>query len=174
MSDLEKAMAGDKEAFSRIIIQNKESMYKTAIVILKNEDDAYDALQEALIKMYRNISKLQNKEMFKYWSKRIIINSCYDLINKNKKVVNITTKLTENYDETVEDIYNCEDELVKILENIEPDLRLTVTLYYYDELSIKEISKVLNIPEGTVKSRLARARGKLYDILKGGEESGQK
>ena len=166
MSDLEKAMAGDKEAFSRIIIQNKESMYKTAIVILKNEDDAYDALQEALIKMYSNISKLQNKEMFKYWSKRIIINSCYDLINKNKKVVNITTKLTENY--------NCEDELVKILENIEPDLRLTVTLYYYDELSIKEISKVLNIPEGTVKSRLARARGKLYDILKGGEESGQK
>ena len=112
--------------------------------------------------------------MFKYWSKRIIINSCYDLINKNKKVVNITTKLTENYDETVEDSYNCEDELVKILENIEPDLRLTVTLYYYDELSIKEISKVLNIPEGTVKSRLARARGKLYDILKGGEESGQK
>ena len=49
MSDLEKAMAGDKEAFSRIIIQNKESMYKTAIVILKNEDDAYDALQEAAI-----------------------------------------------------------------------------------------------------------------------------
>ena len=174
MSDLEKAMAGDKEAFSRIIIQNKESMYKTAIVILKNEDDAYDALQDALIKMYSNISKLQNKEMFKYWSRIIIINSCYDLINKNKKVVNITTKLTENYDETVEDSYNCEDELVKILENIEPDLRLTVTLYYYDELSIKEISKVLNIPEGTVKSRLARARGKLYDILKGGEESGQK
>ena len=63
MSDLEKAMAGDKEAFSRIIIQNKESMYKTAIVILKNEDDAYDALQEALIKMYSNISKLQNKEI---------------------------------------------------------------------------------------------------------------
>ena len=45
MSDLEKAMHGDKEAFSRVIIQSKESMYKTAIVILKNEDDAYDALQ---------------------------------------------------------------------------------------------------------------------------------
>ena len=55
MSDLEKAMNGDKEAFNRIIIQNKEAMYKTAIVILKNEDDTYDALQEALIKMYKNI-----------------------------------------------------------------------------------------------------------------------
>ena len=172
MSDLERAMAGDKEAFSRVIVQNKESMYKTAIVILKNEDDAYDALQEALIKMYSNIDKLQNKEMFKYWSRRIIVNCCYDLINKNKKVVNITTKLTENYEETKEDIYNCEDELVKILENIEPDLRLIVTLYYYDELSVKEIAEILNIPSGTVKSRLSRARGKLYEILK--KERGEK
>ena len=76
---------------------------------MKNEDDAYDALQEALIKMYSNISKLQNKEMFKYWSKRIIINSCYDLINKNKKVVDITSKMAENFQETREDIYDCED-----------------------------------------------------------------
>ena len=172
MSDLEKAMAGDKEAFSRVIIQNKESMYKTAIVILKNEDDAYDALQEALIKMYSNIDKLQNKEMFKYWSRRINVNCSNHQINKNKKVVNITTKLTENYEETKEDIYNCEDELVKILENIEPDLRLIVTLYYYDELSVKEIAEILNIPSGTVKSRLSRARGKLYEILK--KERGEK
>ena len=176
MSDLEKAINGDKEAFSRIIIQNKEEMYKTAIVILKNEDDAYDALQEALIKMYNNISKLENKEAFKFWSRRIIVNSCYDIINKNKKVVNIETKLTENYEESREDTYNCEDELVKILEKIEPELRLTVTLYYYDELSTKEIAEILNIPSGTVKSRLSRARGKLYEILKEerGEENGEK
>lgn len=166
MSDLEKAMAGDKEAFSRIIIQNKEAMYKTAIVILKNEDDAYDALQEALIKMYKNITKLENKEAFNFWSRRIIVNCCYDLINKNKKVVDITTKLTENFEETREDIYDCEDELVKILEQIEPDLRLTATLYYYDDLSTREIGEILQIPVGTVKSRLSRAREKLYEILK--------
>ena len=166
MSDLEKAMAGDKEAFSRIIIQNKEAMYKTAIVILKNEDDAYDVLQEALIKMYKNITKLENKEAFLFWSRRIIVNCCYDLISKNKKVVDITTKLTENFEETREDIYDCEDELVKILEQIEPDLRLTATLYYYDDLSTREIGEILQIPVGTVKSRLSRAREKLYEILK--------
>lgn len=165
MSDLEKAMAGNKEAFSRIIIQNKEAMYKTAIVILKNEDDAYDALQEALIKMYRNITKLESKEAFNFWSRRIIVNCCYDLINKNKKVVDITTKLTETFEETREDIYDCEDELVKILEQLEPDLRLTVTLYYYNDLSTKEIGEILQIPIGTVKSRLSRAREKLYEIL---------
>ena len=84
MSDLERALNGDKEAFSRIIIRNKEAMYKTAIVILRNEDDAYDALQDALIKMYRNIQNLQNVEAFKSWSRKIIVNSCYDIINKNK------------------------------------------------------------------------------------------
>ena len=165
MSDLEKAMHGDKEAFSRVIIQNKEAMYKTAIVILKNEDDAYDALQEALIKMYRNIEKLECKEAFNAWSRRIIVNCCYDLINRNKKVVDITSKLTENFEEQIEDIYNCEDSLVQTLEKIEPDLRLTATLYYYNDLSTKEIGKILEIPVGTVKSRLARAREKLYEIL---------
>lgn len=165
MSDLEKAMHGDKEAFSRVIIQSKEAMYKTAIVILKNEDDAYDALQEALIKMYRNITKLENKEAFVSWSRRIIVNCCYDLISKNKKVVDITSKLTENFEETREDIYDCEDSLVQTLEKIEPDLRLTATLYYYNDLSTKEIGEILQIPVGTVKSRLARAREKLYEIL---------
>ena len=165
MSDLEKAMHGDKEAFSRVIIQNKEAMYKTAIVILKNEDDAYDALQEALIRMYKNIEKLESIEAFISWSRRIIVNCCYDLISKNKKVVEITTKLTENYEETREDIYDCEDSLVQILEKIEPDLRLTATLYYYNDLSTKEIGEILQIPIGTVKSRLARAREKLYKIL---------
>ena len=166
MSDLEKAINGDKEAFSRIITQNKESMYKTAIVILKNEDDAYDALQEALIKMYRNITKLQSKEAFNFWSRRIIVNCCYDIINKNKKVIDITSKITENFEETREEVYDCEDSLVQTLEKIEPDLRVTVTLYYYNDLSTREIGKILQIPVGTVKSRLARAREKLYEILK--------
>ena len=116
--------------------------------------------------MYKNITKLENKEAFNFWSKRIIVNCCYDLINKNKKVVDITSKLTENFEETREDIYDCEDGLVKTLEQLEPDLRLTVTLYYYNDLSTREIGEILEIPVGTVKSRLSRAREKLYEILK--------
>lgn len=166
MSDLERAINGDKEAFSRVIIQNKEAMYKTAIVILRNEDDVYDAIQESLIKMYKNIQNLQNAEAFKSWSRKIIVNSCYDIINKNKKVIDINSKLINIYEETREDTYECEDEVVKLLDKLEKDLRLTTVLYYYNELSMKEISDMLKIPEGTVKSRLSRAREKLYEILK--------
>lgn len=165
MVDIEKAIKGDKEAFSRVIIQNKDVMYRTTMIILKNEDDAYDALQNALIRMYQNISKLENKEAFNSWSRKIIINCCYDLISKNKKVIDITSKIAENYEETKEDIYECEDSFIQLLEHIKPELRLTATLYYYDDLSIKEIAETLEIPEGTVKSRLAVAREKLYELL---------
>ena len=64
-----------------------------------------------------------------------------------------------------EDVYDCEDSFVQLLEQIKPELRLTATLYYYDDLSIKEIAQTLDIPEGTVKSRLAVAREKLYEML---------
>ena len=166
MSDLERAINGDKEAFSRIIIQNKDAMYKTAIIILRNEEDAYDALQEALIKMYRYIQNLQTPEAFNSWSRKIIVNSCYDLINKNKKIIDINARITDIYEETREDTYQCEDEVVAILDQLEPDLKLTTILYYYNELTIKEIAEIIKIPEGTVKSRLSRAREKLYQILK--------
>ena len=63
------------------------------------------------------------------------------------------------------DVYDCEDSFVQLLEQIKPELRLTATLYYYDDLSIREIAQTLDIPEGTVKSRLAVAREKLYEML---------
>ena len=72
----------------------------------------------------------------------------------------------ENFEEAREDIYDCDDSLVKLLEKIDSDLRLTVTLYYYNDLSTKEIGQILQIPVGTVKSRLSRAREKLYELLK--------
>lgn len=73
--------------------------------------------------------------------------------------------MAESYVETKEDVYDCEDSFVQLLEQIKPELRLTATLYYYDDLSIKEIAQTLDIPEGTVKSRLAVAREKLYEML---------
>lgn len=166
MNDIEKAMKGDSEAFSRVILEYKAKFYKTAILILKNEDDAYDAIQETLISIYHNISKLNNPDSFGGWSKRILVNKCYDIIQKNKKVVDITQKAERNFDEMIEDKYDCEDELVGILDKLDKDLQLVAMFYYYDEMPVNHIAKVLNIPTGTVKSRLSRARKKLYDILK--------
>ena len=96
---------------------------------------------------------------------KTIFSIIFCLINKNKKVIDITSKMAESYEETKEDVYDCEDSFVQLLEQIKPELRLTATLYYYDDLSIREIAQTLDIPEGTVKSRLAVAREKLYEML---------
>lgn len=170
MEDLILAKNGDKEAFSRVIQGVKVKLYKTAMAILKNDDDACDAIQETLISAYKNINKLEHTEFFETWIIRILINKCYDVIKKNQKIVNINEKISNEVDSFYE-MYSTESELELILNKIEKDLKMVTVLYYYDDLPVKEIAIILNIPEGTVKSRLSRARKSISEIYKlGGED----
>ena len=172
MEDLILAKKGDKEAFSRVIQNVKVKLYKTAMAILKNDDDSCDAIQETLISAYKNINRLEHTEFFETWIIRILINKCYDVIKKNQKIVNINEKISEEVDSFYE-MYSTESELELILNKIEKDLKMVTVLYYYDELPVKEIAIILNIPEGTVKSRLSRARKSISEIYKlGGENVG--
>lgn len=170
MEDLELAKQGDYEALEREINKIKYKLYKTGMAILKNDEDVCDALQETLISIYKNIKKLEKNEYFSTWAIRILINKCNDIIRKNKKITNINEKMqidTINYYE----IYEKESTLEQVLNKIDENLRVITVLYYYNDLSVSRISETLNIPEGTVKSRLARARMKIYELLKdeGGE-----
>ena len=154
-----------KEEFISNINQNRLKMYKTAIAILKNEDDANDAIQDTLYSAYKNYENLKEKAYFSTWVIRILINKCYDIINKNKKIAYIDDSITENTTGT-EDNYEIENSLEWVLKQIDKDLKDIVVLYYYDELSVTEISNILGIPQGTVKSRLARAREQIGKIIK--------
>ena len=163
----------DKEIFINNINKNRVKMYKTAIAILKNEEDANDAIQEALYSAYKNYDSLREKSYFTTWIIRILINKCYDIINKNKKIAYIDDSITENTT-GVEDSYKIESELDWILNRIDKDLKEVVVLHYYDDLPINEIADMLQIPKGTVKSRLSRAREQIGKILneKEGEFNG--
>ena len=156
-----------KGEFTKLIEENKLKFYKTAKVILKNDDDIYDALQEALISMYQNYEQLKEKKYFSTWSTRIVINKCYDLIRKNRNNIIPIDENVENdmkiaqYDEYEVDEYGIKDAMKYLNE----DLKLIMILYYYDNYSVKEISQIINIPEGTVKSRLSKAREVLKQKL---------
>jgi len=135
------------------------------MAILKNDDDTCDAIQETLISAYKNLNSLKNSEYFSTWIIRILINKCYDLINKNKKIVRLNEKIQlEN--NTYYEMYANESSLEVVLNQLDTDLRTVTVLYYYDELHVNEISEILNIPVGTVKSRLSRARNTIFEILK--------
>ena len=74
------------EVFENLINSQKSKLYKTGMAILKNDDDTCDAIQETLISAYKNFNSLANIEYFGTWITRILINKCYDIIRKNKKV----------------------------------------------------------------------------------------
>ena len=142
----------EKQKFTELIESNKLRFYKTAKAILKNDDDVYDALQEALISMYENYGQLKKEEY---------------LLRKNKKdIVSIDDEFENNIKLAQYDIYSVDEYgIMEAISKMKEDFRLIIILYYYDEYSIKEIAQILEIPEGTAKSRLFKARENLKTNL---------
>lgn len=168
MSIITQIKNGDEEAFAELIEQYKLPIYKTAKAILKNEDDVCDAIQDTCLSIYKNICNLKNEKYFKTWVIRITINKCNDIIAKHKlnseKILKIQADKTETQFSFDNDIVMKTD-LQMAMNLLEEDLKLITTLYYYNDMSISDISVILDIPKGTVKSRISRAREKLYQIL---------
>jgi RNA polymerase sigma-70 factor (ECF subfamily) len=161
-----KGIESNPETFESLINSMRVKLYKTAMAILKNDDDACDAIQETLMSAYKNFNSLNNKSYFGTWITRILINKCYDIIKQNKKVSSINQMMEKDENESYYDVYKEESLVENVLSKIDPDLKVVTVLYYYDEFSVSEIAEMLNIPEGTVKSRLSRSRDRIYDILK--------
>ncbi len=147
------AKKGDDSAFLILMDSQKTNLYKAAKAILHNEEDIADAMQETLLSAYKSISNLKSEKFFKTWLTRILINKCYDILNKNKMHVS-SELVAEPYYEDL-NLNNIEN---GILSNIRNEQKIVLTLYYVMGFSVKEISKLLNIKEGTVKSRLSRGR----------------
>ena len=153
----------DKSVFSELIQANLTSMYRVAKGILSSEDDIEDALQTTTLIAFDKIKTLRNDKYFKTWLIRILINECNKIYNQNKKSLKDVKEVKEEsytIDKSINiDLYNA-------INKLSDELRVTTILFYFNDLTYKEISKVLDIPEGTVKSRISRAKDRLYIMLK--------
>ncbi|WIV17365.1 sigma-70 family RNA polymerase sigma factor [Paenibacillus polygoni] len=159
----ELAIQGDKEAFMDLIQAVQKSLFVIARSIVKNDEDCADALQETIAKAFTNVHTLKEPAYFKTWIIRILINECNRIIRKNKRVYPIPYDLRKtSYKGEYEQI-----ELFEVIDDLNEELQTMVTLFYIEDLSVKEISKVLEVSEGTVKSRLFRARKQLSELLLG-------
>ncbi len=155
--DEELACSGDLEAFTRLVKKYEQSMYRVSRSILPSENECLDAAQEAIIKAYHSLTTLRDPRFFKSWLMRILVNECNRLIRKTSKLV-----LLDDWHEQASS-YRFEEniEVQEAVQLLEEELRLCIVLYYFEDMAIKDISIVLNQPEGTIKSRLSRARKKL-------------
>ncbi|MDU5110739.1 MAG: RNA polymerase sigma factor [Clostridium sp.] len=164
---IKKAQNGDKEAFISIINEYIQMMYKVAKTRLSSEEDIGDAIQETILSAYKSICVLKNTSYFKTWLIKILINKCNDIISKNKKVIYV-----EDYYESIknEDLLDgkesIEENIVfnETLNSIDESYKTVIVLYYVSGFNTREISEILKEKEGTIKSRLSRARQKLKEI----------
>ncbi len=167
-----KAQKGDKEAFTELIYEIRHDLYKIARCRLSCEDDIEDAVQETMIIAFKNIRKLNKSDSYKKWIIKILINKCNQIFNKNKKRnISFEDSQLENVysqNENYEELDNIDFYL--ILKNLNYDERIAITLFYLEDYSIKEISKLLKTNENTIKTRLKRGKEKIKNkFLKGNQ-----
>lgn len=159
------AQKGDDNAFYELINERKALLYKTAYSYVKNKEDALDIVNETVFKSYCSIKKLKEPKFFNTWLTRILINCSLDAIRKNKKLVPFEEKLGS--DKISETDSNEEMlDLKKSIEKLDDKCRTVVILKYYQDMTISEISEVLECPAGTIKTYLHRALTELRIDLK--------
>lgn len=170
------AQSGDREALVTLLRQIETHVYRTAYYLLGNEQDALDASQEALIRIYTKIQSYEEKALFKTWVQRIVTNICIDKFRKTKPTVSIEEhELTFNTPKDVEDevmIGYLAQDIQEAIEKLPEHHRSVVVLRYLQDFSYHEIADCLGLPLNTVKSYLFRARqqlqGLLHEYQKGG------
>lgn len=168
---IKKAKKGDQESFRQLITSYKGNVYRHAYVLLNDRMEAEDVTQEAFIKVYYSLAKLENEFAFVSWLTRIVTNLCYDK-NKMKKKAFFPEELNENIN--VQKGSNpIEQSLTKMnikeaMQKLPMEQRNVLVLREIQGYSYSEISSMLKIPLGTVKSRINTARENLRKELQMG------
>lgn len=161
---VEKARDKEPDAFMELMQLYTKDMYRVALAILMNDEDAADAIQDTVLVCWEKIDTLKYVQYFKTWMIRILINKCYR-IRKNRAR---TCGLEACEEEAVFDEYNIE--LKEALSMLDEKYRVIMMMFYGEGYHTEEIAQILKIPKSTVQTRLHRGRKKLAECYYGAGE----
>ena len=150
---VKKAKRGDKDALVQLIMAQKQDFYKLAYIYMKNEQDTLDVMQNMIVVLYESIRKLRKESSFYSWSRTILVNCCKSQLQKNKKIVSLDNVREEAYDGKFSQ-RDTKLMLKKYLSLLNPEHQEVIKLRYFLDLDYKTIAETLDIPLGTVKSRI--------------------
>ena len=171
----------DEQAFSDLMEKYKDPIYYMLLKMVKNSDDADDLTLEAFGKAFNKLNQYTPNFAFSTWLFKIATNNCIDFLRKKKKnVMSIDNRVSNNDGDefmfeiksdgmTPEEIAVNEQKIKlirKFVKKLKPRYEILVEMRYFKEMSYEEISVELNLPLGTVKAQLFRAREFLYNIMK--------
>jgi RNA polymerase sigma-70 factor, ECF subfamily len=156
---VEQAMAGDHGAFSELARASISRLYAAACLILRDDQKAEDATQEALVAAWRDLSALRDPDRFEAWLHRLLVRSCYREARRGRRRWTVELEVRETAvagPDPAIDIAD-RDQLERGFRRLDADQRTVLVLHYYLGLSLDEAADALGIPPGTVRSRLHRA-----------------
>ena len=140
---------------------SEDAMYHVAKTLLYSDADCADAIQEAIVKAFSKLDTLKKDAYAKTWLMRILLNECYSVMRKEKRVVSLEDYRQEEKAEEQKDY----SDLYEAIYRLPEEMRLSVTLYYLEGYSVREIATMMKSTESAVKNRLARARQRLRNEL---------
>ncbi len=149
-----------REQFEQKIREYSPGMYRLALAMLHNREDAEDAVGEAVLRAYEKIHTLRKEDSFRPWVMQITANEARKIYGKNRQVMPV-----DDMEAYMPAFREDRHELWDVVQQLDLVYREVVMLYFYERFSIKEIGAILQIPEGTVKSRLSRGKKALRDLM---------
>jgi RNA polymerase sigma-70 factor (ECF subfamily) len=171
---IDKIIGGDSNAFVYLVDRYKDFVFTLALRMVKNREEAEEVSQDTFIKTFKSLHKFNGDSKFSTWLYKIAYNTCLDRLKKQKREQNIVSidEFTERQVKTIENaLDNIEDEERKqaihdCINLLPSEDAFLLSLFYFEELSLEEISKVVGIKTNHVKIKLFRCRKKLTAIFK--------
>lgn len=163
LSLVKKALRGNPRAFGELVRQGQEALYRAAYSVTGNEDDALDAVQEGILKAYRSLKSLREPAHFQAWLTRIVRNAALDLVRARRPAADV-----DGLEIAAPEGLSQEErmDLWAAVERLPEGERELIQLRYFDGLTSREIARRLDLPEGTVSSRMSRAIRRMRTELK--------
>lgn len=163
---VKRAQKGDESAYISLFKQYEVDIYRMAYVYVKNKEDTLDIVQETAYKSFSQINTLRNPEYFKTWLTRIAINIALNYLKREKKIIHLNPEYTKMIPSTENEDVSLQIILKDLIEKLDPDEKSVVLLRFYADHTLSEISAILGMPLGTVKTILYRSLDKLRTQMK--------
>lgn len=170
---INNVLKGDTVAFSQIVDAYKNMVFTLALRMTKNREEAEEISQDVFIKVYKSLNKFKFDSKFSTWIYKITYNTCLDTIKKNKKFIN-NIAIDETNNNKLAMVDNALEKLIKeersqlirrCVNKLPQESRALMTLFYFEELSLLEISEITGLSTNTAKVKLHRARKRLVGIM---------
>jgi RNA polymerase sigma-70 factor, ECF subfamily len=170
-STVERARSGDHDAFSTIAVELSDRLFGTAHRILRDFDSASDALQVALVRMWRDLPGLRDPDLIEAWAYRVLVNACKDELRSARRLRPEVRALLVAAPGTGDPANSVADResLERAFRKVPLEQRAVIVLQYYRQLTLPEIAVVLGLPVGTVRSRAHYAKQTLRAALEADE-----